>query len=282
MAFDTRLPDARAGANEQRPAADIGDLLQRRSDLSTFLLHFTRDQEAGAARSNLLSILRDRRIEARSAHGMMRAQAESSPALAETQRCVCLTETPIEHAWMMCCDIASRAYQFSPYGLAFPKSWARRIGANPVWYLDITPGHDWLTKPINALIEISMAGESRGFVPDGRGEQILGRVSPEQSQVAQIAPFIEQMGTHNGMAGYRKEFWWEREWRKVGSLSFSWSNVVAVFAPADDHTAFAADAWGNQNTEPPNRPPLLDPSWGLGRMISALRGISPIDAGPLP
>jgi len=30
-------------------------------------------------------------------------------------------------------------------------------GANPVWYVDITPGHDWLTNPLNALIAGAIA-----------------------------------------------------------------------------------------------------------------------------
>jgi hypothetical protein len=33
------------------------------------------------------------------------------------------------------------------------KTWGRRQGINPVWYLDITPGHDWLTQPINRMVE---------------------------------------------------------------------------------------------------------------------------------
>ena len=135
---------------------------------------------------------------------------------------------------MMCRPIANRQNQFSPYGLAFPKAWARRSGVNPVWYLDITPGHDFLTRPINDLIEIAGLGEARAFVADGRSGKLLARVSAARSQVARLAPFIEMMGTYNGESPYRKEFWWEREWRKVGRLQFAWSNVVAVFAPESD------------------------------------------------
>src|SRR5438270_9741867 len=177
---------------------DIAELLQRRSDLSTFLVHFTRDLDTGSARQNLLSILTARSIDARNVHGMTRVLAAADPAVAAVQRCVCLTETPIEHTWMMCRPIANRQNQFSPYGLAFPKAWARRSGVNPVWYLDITPGHDFLTRPINDLIEIAGLGEARAFVADGRSGKLLARVSAARSQVARLAPFIEMMGTYNG------------------------------------------------------------------------------------
>jgi len=238
--------------------------------------------DTGSARQNLLSILTARSIDARNVHGMTRVLAAADPAVAAVQRCVCLTETPIEHTWMMCRPIANRQNQFSPYGLAFPKAWARRSGVNPVWYLDITPGHDFLTRPINDLIEIAGLGEARAFVADGRSGKLLARVSAARSQVARLAPFIEMMGTYNGESPYRKEFWWEREWRKVGRLQFAWSNVVAVFAPESDHRSFVSDLTRLAHIDSPEHPPLLDPSWGIERMIASLRGLSSADAGPFP
>lgn len=48
---------------------DIKELLARRSDLSTFLVHLTRDYESMSARDNLKSIVSDRVIEARNPFG---------------------------------------------------------------------------------------------------------------------------------------------------------------------------------------------------------------------
>lgn len=62
-------------------------------------------------------------------------------------------------------------------------------------------------------------------------------VAFDYSQIARIAPFIEHMGTFV----VQKEFWWEREWRKVGDLVFSPLDVVVAFAPEEDHVAFAKD-----------------------------------------
>jgi len=246
----------------------IEDLLQRRSDLSTFLLHFTRAVRDRSSKDNLLSIMRDSKIEARTCLGMGKDTAPDDASFQESQRVVCFTETPIEHAWMMCADIAGRANSIGPHGIAFTKVWARANHANPVWYLDISArgGRDWLTQPFNAL-------RDDGLKRAQREQQSLARYP-----ISQILPFLEQMGpTCVG----RKEFWWEREWRHVGSLAFSWSDVVAVFAPTGEH-GYLRDAMtqmGNGGCPPP---PFLDPNWGLERMVSALRGVSPSEAGPLP
>jgi hypothetical protein len=255
---------------------DIADLLHRRSDLSTFLVHLTR------SRDSLLSILLEHKLEARNAWGMLKEKASANQAFQASQRCICLTETPLEHTWMMCKDIEGRGATFSPYGLAFSKVWARREGANPVWYVDITPGHDWLMRPLNDLAEVAEYGQAVEIDKDATGRPLrpvqASALPFEASQIARIAPFIEQMGTGEG---YRKEFWWEREWRKVGTLWFRWKNVVAAFVPEDDHETFTEDLKARREGSQ-ELPPLLDPRWGLERMIAALRGLPPGDVGPLP
>ena len=66
-----------------------------------------------------------------------------------SQRVVCFTETPLEHIHLLTSDIDGRQIKFEPYGIALTKPIARSSGTNPVWYVDITPGHDWLTNPLN-------------------------------------------------------------------------------------------------------------------------------------
>jgi hypothetical protein len=84
--------------------------------------------------------------------------AEKFPEVAKTQQTACFTETPLEHAWMMCRQITDRSFRFNGYGPAFTKSFARREGANPVWYLDISQrGRDWLTGPVNRLVAAAEA-----------------------------------------------------------------------------------------------------------------------------
>jgi hypothetical protein len=118
----------------------IESLLHRRTDLSTFLVHFTRDTltPSAAARDNLLTILRDRRLEARSSFGMAKELAERFPAVAATQNTVSFTETPLEHAWMMCSDIEGRRIRFNGYGLAFTKGFR----PPPRRQSRLVPGHN--------------------------------------------------------------------------------------------------------------------------------------------
>jgi len=272
-------------------AQRIDELLHRRGDLSTFLVHLT---AAGVeAETNLISILSGRKIEARNPYGLLRDfardNAEAYIDLYQSQRVVCLTETPLEHVWMMCANIADRGHPLSSYGIAFAKPWAREIGANPVWYIDmLRTGHrgwDWLTKPLMNLAKQTLQEGGKKYADpfklgDGVPPNETG-LTIAQSPVAQIAPFIETMGPV-GPEGQtrRREFWWEREWRYRGDLEFKWSEVVAIFAPADRHdvvrTALAAVA-GAEDV-----PALLDPTWGLERMIAALANVPAEYAGPLP
>lgn len=267
---------------------EVADLLHRRSELSTFLVHYTRALSDGStAKNNLISILTSHTIEARSVYGIMKDRAQGDPALAETQRCVCFTETPLEHAWMMCRPIRGRAHNFGPYGIAFTKAWARREGANPIWYIDQTKeyGHDWLTHELDSLRDVAIAGHSYAFRDYGEGVKLY-KVSLPESPIARIAPFIEQMMPQTSW-GTPKEFWWEREWRHVGSLIFPWSRVVAAFAPEGEHDeiemalrVYEKERSGGFPEDPP--PKLLDPKWGLERMIARLAGVPDRDAGPFP
>jgi len=78
----------------------------------------------------------------------------------------------------------------------------------------------------------------------------------------------------------------EREWRKVGNLSLgshNYRNVVAAFAPEDDHWNFQKDlaaAIGRDVDWVERKLHFLDPTWGLERMIARLAGIEDWDAGP--
>jgi Putative abortive phage resistance protein AbiGi, antitoxin len=254
----------------------IEDLLHRRTDLSTFLVHFTRASGDGmTGQDNLFSILKSGKLEARSAYGMAAQQlAGRFPAAAATQRGVCFTETPLEHAWMMCRPIAGRRIRFDGYGLAVTKTFARSRSVNPVWYLDISQrGPEWLTEPVNRLVSAAIASaadEDTGGVNDG---------ALAEEDILRLTPFIEQMGPTRD--GGRKEFWWEREWRHVGNLSFEPDHVVVAFAPEGQQASLRARLaeatadWYEDLT-------FVDVNWGIERIIGALANVRPADLGPFP
>lgn len=204
--------------------ATIEQLLHRRTDLSTFLVHFTRTFDGEDARERLLRILVERRLLRGQPMGVaVGALNPGYPAILETQRVVCFTETPLEHAWMVSGEIEGRQVQLQPYGVVFTKTWGRVVGINPVWYVDITPnGREWLTGAVNDLVADAVA--------HGRHDDPVFR----------LTPFIETMGRLSEAEQRRpKEFSWEREWRSAASdLSFRLDRLVCALVPEDDHDAF--------------------------------------------
>lgn len=193
--------------------------------------------------------------------------------MADTQQTVCFTETPLEHAWMMCRPIAGRRFKFNGYGLAFTKTFARGRGVNPVWYLDISQrGHEWLTEPVRRLVDAAEASATSKDTGATDGSVLAF------ADILQLTPFIEQMGpTTDG----RKEFWWEREWRHVGDLAFTPDHVVVAFAPEDQQSSLrarlteATTDWYEDLT-------FVDVNWGLERIIGALANVDTADLGPFP
>jgi abortive phage resistance protein AbiGi (putative antitoxin) len=226
----------------------ITDVLARRSDLATFIVHFTRKTDDGmSARENLRSILKDQVIEARTPFGP--AVGALKKALdRESQHCVSFSETPLEHVYCLTSRIEKRQVHLSKYGLAFTRMTARKKGANPVWYVDIMPGHDWLMNPINYLIKGTIEKRKRF----------------RTSRLAQITPFIEQMGTG---PSYRKEFWWEREWRHRGDFHFSLKQMIFGFAPEGRVSEFE-----RYTRKLGHKIPFVDPNWNLEKIIAHLCG----------
>jgi hypothetical protein len=195
-----------------------------------------------------MAILHNWQIDAAAMFGPTKRNLELAGVVSASQRCVCFSETPLEYVHLLLQDIDNRQVQFEPYGIAFPKKIGRVRGVNPVWYVDITRGHDWLMQPVNDMIEAALDKGGIDAAPIGR-----------------LAPFIEQMGTQFGGGGnviYRKEFWWEREWRRVGN--FVLPGHVIVLCPEAEFAAFGT-ALGEQ---PGHTACFIDPHWGLEQIIS--------------
>ncbi len=226
---------------------DIRQLLSRRTDLSTFVVHLTRSGDGETGHDRLVSILASGRIEARTPYGQALSRIGDDAEGRESQKVVCFTETPLEHLHLLVQPIENRQFEFSKYGLAFTKKVSRQSGANPIWYIDITPGHDWLTVPLNRLVETAIAAGNFAA-----------------SDLAKITPFIEQMGTHPE-GNYRKEFWWEREWRCGGN--FQLTNRFIGLCPEDDINEFSG-----LSTDLGYHAVWLDPIWGLEEIIGRLAG----------
>jgi hypothetical protein len=235
------------------PPVNIKDLVARRSDLGTFLVHLTRDGEGETAHQRFEEILKQGMLAARSMFGHAKLRLEQGGHKLSSQMCVCFTETPLEHIYLLLSEIENRNCQFQPYGIAITKKLGRRQGINPVWYLDITPGHSWLATNVNNILDRCLVN---GVFSD--------------SDVERLVPFIEQMGTHAGPPGYRKEFWWEREWRHRGD--FQLPQRVIGLCPAAEIPYFSALAMSGSSSMK-----FIDPRWGLEQIIANLAGFAPDD-----
>src|SRR5262249_25273550 len=119
----------------------IKEIVGRRTDLSTFLVPLTKGDNPSA---NLTSIIDSRKIEARNNVGHAKDKTFNPPEI-NSQKVVCFTETPNEFINLLVQEIEEREFSLKPYGIAVPKLLARKRGLNPVWYIDIPPGHEWLT-----------------------------------------------------------------------------------------------------------------------------------------
>jgi hypothetical protein len=234
----------------------IREVLARRSDLSTFLVHLTRTTGGKSAKQRLADIVIGGAIQAVTPFGHAISRLQSGGLPLDSQKCVCFTETPLEHMSLLTEEIEGRQIKFEPYGIIITKKQARKLGVNPVWYLDITPGHDWLTRPVNALIERAISEKNMS------------------DPVFRLTPFIEQFGVG---AGNPKDFSWEREWRV--KKAFPLPTKYMLLCPEADHLAFQKIL--QQAGASLSDVPMLDAAWGLETIIARLAGFKPEDVGPV-
>jgi hypothetical protein len=246
----------------QRPAVTIDEVLQRRGDLSTFIVHLTRDSDAGSARENLASIIRERTLRAGSPKGWATWERfELADDALETQRVVCFSETPLEHVHGLFAEIEARSVRFQGYGLAFPKMVARWMGINPVWYIDLSRARgEWRDWPIKEALNALVREAADRF---------------RDSPVSRLTPFIEGMGSWpDGNGGVRmREFAWEREWRHLGDLELEpWWAKTLWLCPEDELEEFSALVGPGAH--------CIDPAWGLERIIGHLLGMGVSEMTP--
>jgi hypothetical protein len=247
---------------EERSPVTIEELLQHRTDLSTFVVHLTRDWEGRTARENLASIVEERTLRAGAPKGWATWTGfELDEDALASQRVVCFSETPLEHVHALFANIEGRSINFAPYGLAFPKMVARWMGINPVWYIDLSraPG-EWRDWPIKEALNTLVRDAAANF---------------DKHPVSRLAPFIEGMGSWpNGNGGTRlREFSWEREWRHVGDLNLDgWWSKTLWLCPEAEIDEFAAQVGDG--------PRCIDPAWGLERIIGHLLGMGEAEMTP--
>lgn len=248
----------------------IEEILARRGDLSTFLVHLISSQNSSKKeltkeelQEALTSIIENNQIESRNPWGMLKQYHEDPnliDSIKEKQKCVCFSETPLEFIWSLCEDIPGRNCPLSNFGIIITKKEARNQGVNPVWYIDGTEGHGGLDKKINKLIQ----------------DAINKKDEQEKNELFELTPFFEVMNSWKDKDSgqtKRKEFWWEREWRHKGP--FKLPEDFITICPQEDHKHIESII-----TKKGKSAHLIDPRWSMEQMIANLAKFNPDEIGP--
>ena len=127
---------------------------------------------------------------------------------------------------------------------------------NPIWYVDITQA-----KGRPPCLTTSLDELADKFVDK--------KAHPE---LTRIFPFIEQMGTGERTKGgkYRKEFWWEREWRYIGDYPLP--ETIICLCP-EEHIGH----FGELMNELKIGGRCVDPRWSLEKIVAHLAGFAKDD-----
>jgi len=230
----------------------INQVLAKRKDLSPCIVHLTRDTNGRSARDVLISIIDEWKLRAINPMGRAARRTELSRLLKENQKVVCFTEVPWEYLSLLVVPIKGRQINFGPYGIAVTRAWARENGVNPIWYLDQTRGHNWLTTPFDKILRKALK----------KPEEF------DEHPVAELAPFIDVMGTGTNTSSnqpYAREFWWEREWRHVKDLILP--HELVVLCPESERRKFKKIVADHHY----GRCPIIDPTWSGEKIERSLR-----------
>src|SRR5438128_2417734 len=118
------------------------EVARKRADLSRFMVHLTRDNEAEfgkdgrSARRTFVAIWNSKKIRARKVHCLHQKRIQQQPAEFRKKFSVaCFTETPLAEISKLL-DIPGRQVNLEAYGFVFKKEFLIRKGAQPVQYIN--------------------------------------------------------------------------------------------------------------------------------------------------
>jgi hypothetical protein len=194
-----------------------GRAASRRTSSSPFLVHLTRDHEGRTAEQNFYSILRSRKIEARSPHclfALLFGQLQFSDMLRKKFCTVRLTEAPLDQIGALTREVHGRRYQLKQYGSVFRPSTLAERGANPAFYVHASE---------NGLVDY-FKEQLRLQFKKPRWNALKKQHGPKAEAIVRFYSLINSVSD-------RHDFAWEREWRHHGNLEFDLEDLVAIITP---------------------------------------------------
>lgn len=215
-------------------------LLARRNDLTSFVVHLTRNLgPLRGAKSNLMSILKSKSIKAVNSHCLFASKLKvgvADAAVRESFFTACFSETPLSEINYVTHPMEGRSIEMSQYGLVFTKATIQKHGGNPVIYIDTR----------------SQSGKRR---QSALWKCFDVAVKTPDHQYRAFLPLVNK-------ASDDYDFCWEREWRIIGGFSFDLDDVFLGLAPRDQISEF-------EKKFP--QFPWISPRWGRDQIIEKLQ-----------
>ena len=148
---------------------------KRRGDVSTFMVHLTRNtDDCKSAKENLIDILCTRVIQPRNSKGLFYA----TEGVSDAARTVCFAETPFNAVKHLIGKHQGRGVELSPYGLVFSKDLLIQKGANPVFYVNTYANQERKEVILQAIKQLDphKQKEIKFISPYMNLEEIFGRM----------------------------------------------------------------------------------------------------------
>ena len=232
-------------------------MIDKRSDLSRYLVHLTRDYDGESAYDNLINILKTKNIEARNYHCLFSPKIRKmdiSDKLNNSFKTVCFTETPLNQITNLTTDIPNRNIKLKPYGVVFWRDQLLDKGANPAIYLNAkgTDLRDYLIQQ---------------FDNQFKDIKTLGKLKREDDYYYEIIQYFSLINVIND----KYDFSWEREWRFHGDFKFNYRNMVAIVCKNPEE--FENRCEEELQAKALNfikRTPMISPDWGYEQVIEEL------------
>ena len=227
-----------------------------RDDISKFVVHLTRHHDGVSARTNLVSILNEKVIEARNAHCLFKYElGRFTNRLASRFNTVCFTETPLTQIRRLINPVPGRRIQLKPFGLVFGKNTLIEQGGRPAIYINTngTQLRDYLLQQ---------------FREHFSGIRSLYRFQRKQRLLHET---IIQYYSLVNIIRSGHDFTWEREWHFQGDFKFRYVDLVAILAPyPDDFKDVCATELSTTKRRFIKRVPIISPDWSYEDIVEAM------------
>lgn len=194
--------------------------LTNRTDISDFIIHFTKDIGTSTAKENLSNILNEMKVEARAYHCLFQKSLDKqSKEIKDKFNVSCFTETPIHKLEDMFL-LQNKQKHFKPYGIIFSKDSLKDYEESGMNNLANYPNPVFYASGDNKNLIKSLYEQFNKWLDDS---------------IKGVENNFHIFGALVNIVNEKHNWIWEREWRVVGNYEFIIPDIIAVIAPENEH-----------------------------------------------